>query len=100
MAHAIGNTDRTVGAMLSGEDSKVYGEESLPKDTINCTFRGSAGQSFRAFVVKGVTLRLEGHANDYLGKGLSGGKLIVVPPRGSGFKPDENIIIGNTMLYG
>ena len=100
MAHAIGNTDRTVGAMLSGEVSKVYGEEGLPKDTINCTFRGSAGQSFGAFVVKGVTLRLEGDANDYLGKGLSGGKLIVVPPRGSGFKPDENIIIGNTVLYG
>jgi glutamate synthase (NADPH) large chain len=100
MAHPIGNTDRTVGAMLSGEVSKVYGEEGLPKDTINCTFTGSAGQSFGAFLVKGVTLRLEGDANDYLGKGLSGGKIVVVPPKGSGFKPEDNIIIGNTVLYG
>lgn len=100
MAHSIGNTDRTVGAMLSGEVSKVYGEEGLPKDTINCTFNGSAGQSFGAFLVKGVSFRLEGDANDYLGKGLSGGKIIVVPPVGSTFKPEENIIIGNTVLYG
>jgi glutamate synthase (NADPH/NADH) large chain len=100
MAHPIGNTDRTVGAMLSGEVSKVYGEEGLPKDTINCTFTGSAGQSFGAFLVRGVTLRLEGDANDYLGKGLSGGKIMVVPPKGSAFKPEENIIIGNTVLYG
>ncbi len=100
MAHSIANTDRTVGAMLSGEISKVYGEEGLPKDTINCTFTGSAGQSFGAFLVKGVSFRLEGDANDYLGKGLSGGKIIVVPPVGSSFKPEENIIIGNTVLYG
>jgi glutamate synthase (NADPH) large chain len=100
MAHPIANTDRTVGAMLSGEVSKVYGEEGLPKDTVNCTFTGSAGQSFGAFLVKGVTLRLEGDANDYLGKGLSGGKIVVVPPIGSIFKPEENIIIGNTVLYG
>jgi len=100
MASPIGNTDRTVGAMLSGEVSKVYGEEGLPKDTINCSFTGSAGQSFGAFLVKGVTLRLEGDANDYLGKGLSGGKIVVVPPKNSIFKPEENIIIGNTVLYG
>jgi glutamate synthase (NADPH) large chain len=96
----IKNTDRAVGSMLSGEISKRYGAEALPEDTINCIFKGSAGQSFGAFLVKGVTLRLEGDSNDYLGKGLSGGKIIVVPPTGSTFKPDENIIVGNTTLYG
>ncbi|MBI9061429.1 MAG: glutamate synthase large subunit [Marinilabiliaceae bacterium] len=100
VASDIINTDRTVGAMLSGEISKKYGEEGLPKNTINCTFHGSAGQSFGAFLTKGVSFRLEGDANDYLGKGLSGGKVIVVPPNGSTFKPEENIIIGNTVLYG
>ncbi len=100
MARPIKNTDRTVGAMLSGEISKLYGEEGLPADTIHATFTGSAGQSFGAFLVKGVTFRLEGDANDYLGKGLSGGKIVVVPPIGSSFKPEENIIIGNTVLYG
>ena len=94
------NVNRTVGAMLSGTISKRYGEEALPEDTINCIFHGSAGQSFGAFLVKGVTLRLEGDSNDYLGKGLSGGKIIVVPPVGSTFKPEENIIVGNTTLYG
>ncbi len=100
LAHPISNTDRTVGAMLSGEVSKLYEEEGLPRNTINCTFTGSAGQSFGAFLVKGVSFRLEGDANDYLGKGLSGGKIIVVPPSGSTFVPEENIIIGNTVLYG
>jgi glutamate synthase (NADPH/NADH) large chain len=100
IAKPIANTDRTVGAMLCGEISKAYGEEGLPKNTINCTFNGSAGQSFGAFLTQGVSFRLEGDANDYLGKGLSGGKIIVVPPHGSTFKPDENIIIGNTVLYG
>ncbi len=100
MASDIINTDRTVGAMLSGEVSKRYGEEGLPKNTINCTFHGSAGQSFGAFLSKGVSFRLEGDANDYLGKGLSGGKVIVVPPTGTTFKPEDNIIIGNTVLYG
>jgi glutamate synthase (NADPH/NADH) large chain len=100
IAKSINNVDRTVGAMLSGEVSKKYGEEGLPKDTINCTFSGSAGQSFGAFLVKGVNFRLEGDANDYLGKGLSGGTIIVVPPVGSTFKPEENIIIGNTVMYG
>ena len=94
------NIDRTIGAMLSGEISKRYGEAGLPEDTINCTFHGTAGQSFGAFLVKGVTLRLEGDCNDYIGKGLSGGKIIVVPPLGSTFKPEENILIGNTSLYG
>jgi glutamate synthase (NADPH/NADH) large chain len=100
ISHTLKNTDRTIGAMLSGEISQRYGEEGLPEDTIQCTFLGTAGQSFGAFVVKGVTFRLEGDANDYFGKGLSGGKLIVVPPSGSTFKPEENIIIGNTSLYG
>ena len=100
IAHDIRNVDRTIGAMLSGEISKRYGEKGLPEDTINCTFYGSAGQSFGAFLVKGVNFKLEGDANDYLGKGLSGGTISVVPPAGSGFVPEENIIIGNTILYG
>ncbi len=100
LAHPISNTDRATGAMLSGEVSKIYEEEGLPRNTINCTFTGSAGQSFGAFLVNGVSFRLEGDANDYLGKGLSGGKIIVVPPAGSVFNPGENIIIGNTVLYG
>ena len=100
IAHDIRNVDRTIGAMLSGEISKRYGEKGLPEDTINCTFHGSAGQSFGAFLVKGVSFRLEGDANDYLGKGLSGGSISVVPPAGSKFVPEENIIIGNTILYG
>ncbi|MBZ4676034.1 MAG: gltB [Anaerophaga sp.] len=100
MAYPVNNTDRAVGAMLSGEVSRIYGEEGLPKNTINCSFSGSAGQSFGAFLVNGVSFRLEGEANDYLGKGLSGGKIIVVPPTGHKFKPEENIIIGNTVLYG
>lgn len=100
MSHTITNVDRTVGAMLSGEISKRYGEVALPEDTINATFYGTAGQSFGAFLVKGATFRLEGDSNDYIGKGLSGGKIIVVPPFGSTFKPEENIIVGNTSFYG
>ena len=96
----IHNTDRTVGSMLSGEISKAYGEEGLPEDTINATFFGSAGQSFGAFLASGVSFRLEGESNDYLGKGLSGGKIVVVPPIGTTFRPEDNIIIGNTVLYG
>ena len=96
----IKNIDRATGAMLSYEISQFYGEEGLPDNTIQCTFRGSAGQSFGSFLAKGVTFRLEGDANDYLGKGLSGGRLIVVPPAGSTFEPEKNIIIGNTVLYG
>ncbi len=100
ISHPIVNVDRTSGAMLSGEISKRYGEAGLPDDTINCTFHGTAGQSFGAFLVKGITFRLEGDSNDYIGKGLSGGKIIVVPPVGSTFKPEENIIVGNTSFYG
>jgi glutamate synthase (NADPH/NADH) large chain len=96
----IVNVNRTVGAMLSGKISKRYGETGLPDDTINCIFHGSAGQSFGAFLAKGVSLRLQGDSNDYLGKGLSGGKITVVPPSKSAFEPSENIIVGNTTLYG
>jgi glutamate synthase (NADPH/NADH) large chain len=100
LAKPIHNTDRTVGAMLSGEVTKIYGEEGLPDGTLNCKFSGSAGQSFGAFLVKGINFVLEGESNDYLGKGLSGGRIIVVPPMGATFKPELNIIIGNTVLYG
>ncbi|MBN2484434.1 MAG: glutamate synthase large subunit [Bacteroidales bacterium] len=96
----INNTNRTVGAMMSGEIVKIHGEAGLPDDTVNCKFYGSAGQSFGAFLTGGVTFTLEGDSNDYLGKGLSGGRIIVVPPKGSAFKPEQNIIVGNTLLYG
>ncbi|HEY5469315.1 MAG TPA: glutamate synthase large subunit [Bacteroidales bacterium] len=97
---AIHNTDRTIGAMLSGKITKLYGPAGLPEGTISCRFNGSAGQSFGAFLSPGIELYLEGESNDYLGKGLSGGRIIVVPPTGSTFEPDKNIIIGNTVLYG
>ncbi|MDR3272691.1 MAG: glutamate synthase large subunit [Flavobacteriaceae bacterium] len=100
LTHKIHNTDRTVGAMLSGEIAKKYGEKGLPDGTINCTFSGSAGQSFGAFLAQGVTLTLKGDANDYLGKGLSGGKIIVMPQSSANFRPEFNIIAGNTLLYG
>jgi glutamate synthase (NADPH/NADH) large chain len=100
ISHEITNTDRTTGAMLSGEISRRYGEEGLPNNTIMANFNGTAGQSFGAFLVKGVSFRLEGQSNDYIGKGLSGGRIIVVPPEGSTFKPEENIIVGNTSFYG
>jgi glutamate synthase domain-containing protein 2/glutamate synthase domain-containing protein 3 len=96
----IRNVHRTVGAMLSGEVVRKHGSKGLPDDTIRISFTGSAGQSFGAFLAKGVSLVLEGDANDYVGKGLSGGKIIVFPPRDSTFKPEENILIGNTVLYG
>ena len=96
----IRNVHRTVGTMLSGEVTRKYGSAGLPDDTIRLHFTGSAGQSFGAFLAKGITLELEGDANDYTGKGLSGGKLIVYPPRGSTFVPEENIIVGNVVLYG
>jgi glutamate synthase domain-containing protein 3 len=96
----IRNTHRTVGAMLSGEIARRYGSEGLPDDTIRFEFTGSAGQSFGAFLVKGVTMVLEGEANDYVGKGLSGGRLIVYPPRTASFQPEQNILVGNVVLYG
>jgi len=100
MSRVIKNTDRTVGGMLSGEIAKKYGNEGLADNTIQCKFTGSAGQSFGAFLAHGITFKLEGDANDYVGKGLSGGKIIIVPPAVSTYKPEENIIAGNTLLYG
>ena len=94
------NTNRTVGTILGYHITKKYGAEGLPEDTVNAHFNGSAGMSFGAFVPKGVTMTLEGDANDYLGKGLSGGKISVYPPRHSDFVPEENIIVGNVCLYG
>jgi glutamate synthase (NADPH/NADH) large chain len=96
----IKNTHRTVGAMLSGEIARKHGSAGLPADTIRFKFNGSAGQSFGAFLAAGVTLELEGDANDYVGKGLSGGRIIVYPPRASTFVPEANILIGNVVLYG
>ncbi|MDX9920003.1 MAG: glutamate synthase large subunit [Paludibacter sp.] len=96
----ITNIDRAVGAMLSGEIAKRYGQAGLPVDTIRAYFKGSAGQSFGAFLSKGVYFELVGESNDYLGKGLSGGKIVVKAPKESTFKPEENIIAGNTILYG
>ncbi len=96
----VKNTDRTIGAMLSGEVAKRYGHAGLPDDTIHFTMRGTAGQSFGAWLAHGVTLDLIGEANDYVGKGLSGGRIIVRPPEGSGIVPEESIIVGNTVLYG
>ncbi len=96
----IRNVHRTVGTMLSGEVARRYGSAGLPDETIHFDFSGSAGQSFGAFLAKGITLELEGEANDYVGKGLSGGRIIVYPPRQSLFKAEENILIGNTVLYG
>jgi glutamate synthase (NADPH/NADH) large chain len=96
----IKNTDRAVGAMLSGEVAKRYGHAGLPDDTIYVKFTGTAGQSFGAWLAKGVTLELEGEANDYVGKGISGGRLLIYPPRRSGIVPEESIIVGNTVLYG
>ena len=96
----IRNTDRTTGAMLSGEIAKRYGHEGLPPDTITVNFKGTAGQSFGAFLARGVSFELEGDANDYVGKGLSGGRIVMRPPAKSGIVPEESIIIGNTVLYG
>jgi glutamate synthase (NADPH/NADH) large chain len=97
---AICNRDRTVGAMLSGEVAKRYGHAGLAEDSIWLSFKGTAGQSFGAWLAHGVTLDLMGEANDYVGKGLSGGKLIVRPDPSSGIAPEESIIVGNTVLYG
>jgi len=96
----IRNVHRTVGAMLSGEIARRYGAAGLPDNTIKFHFSGSAGQSFGAFLARGVSLELEGDSNDYVGKGLSGGRLVVYPPRNSTFVPEENILIGNVVLYG
>ncbi|HVR22913.1 MAG TPA: glutamate synthase-related protein, partial [Candidatus Polarisedimenticolia bacterium] len=96
----VRNVHRTVGTMLSGEIARAYGSVGLPDDTIRIHLTGSAGQSLGAFLANGVTVTLEGEANDYVGKGLSGGRLVVYPPRASGFAAEENILIGNVVLYG
>jgi glutamate synthase domain-containing protein 3 len=97
---AINNVNRTTGAMLSGQICKIYGEDGLAEDTVYFKFKGVAGQSFGAWLAKGVTFELEGLSNDYIGKGISGGKIIVYPDRNASYKPEENIIIGNTTFYG
>jgi len=97
---AIRNVHRTVGAMLGGEIARRYGSAGLPEGAIHFRFQGSAGQSFGAFVPAGVTLELEGDSNDYLGKGLSGGRIIAYPPKTSSFLPEESILVGNVVLYG
>ncbi|QQO09394.1 glutamate synthase large subunit [Breznakiella homolactica] len=96
----VRNTDRAVGTMLSYEVSRRFGGQGLPENFVTVDFSGSAGQSFGAFLAKGITFRLAGDANDYLGKGLSGGRIVVAPPEGSSFNTNENIIAGNTVLYG
>ena len=96
----IKNTNRVVGTILGSDVTRKFGPEGLPEDTIDIHFQGSAGQSFAAFTPSGITFRLEGDANDYFGKGLSGSKLILYPPEGSTFKPEENIIVGNVAFYG
>ena len=96
----INNTDRSVGAMLSGEVAKKYGHKGLNDETINIKLEGTAGQSFGAFLAKGVSLELQGEGNDYVGKGISGGRIAIYPPSNSNIVPDKNIIVGNTVLYG
>src|SRR5690606_16331182 len=96
----IVNINRTVGTILSHEIAKRYSQQGLPEDTVTIRLAGSAGQSLGAFLARGVTIQLEGDANDYVGKGLSGGRVIVSPPRESSFVASENIIVGNVCLYG
>ncbi len=99
-AYDVKNTDRTIGTLLSNEISKIYGSAGLPDNTINYKFKGSAGQSFGAFATKGISFELEGEANDYVGKGLSGAQLAIYPSAAATFVPEDNIIIGNVALYG
>ena len=96
----INNTDRSAGAMLSGALARLYGHNGLPLDTIHVSLKGTAGQAFGAWLARGITFELEGEGNDYVGKGLSGGRIIVKPPRNSGIVPEESIIVGNTVMYG
>ena len=96
----IKNTDRTAGAMLSGAVARRYGHAGLPDDTIAISLTGTGGQSFGAWLAKGVSLDLVGQGNDYVGKGLSGGRISIRPPEESGIVPEESIIVGNTVLYG
>ena len=96
----IRNINRTVGTMLSSQVARKYGLAGLPDDTIQIKFKGSAGQSFGAFLAHGISLTLEGEANDYVGKGLSGGRIVIFPPQGAQYVPEENMIVGNVVLYG
>jgi glutamate synthase (NADPH/NADH) large chain len=96
----INNTDRSAGAMLSGTVAKIYGHAGLPLDTIHVNFTGTSGQAFGAWLAQGITFELEGEGNDYVGKGLSGGRIIIKPPRNGGIVPEESIIVGNTVMYG
>ena len=96
----INNTDRSVGAMLSGIVAKKFGHKGLPDESINIKLKGTAGQSFGAFLAKGISLELQGEGNDYVGKGISGGRIAIYPPTNSNLIPEENIIVGNTVLYG
>ena len=98
--YRIHNTDRSTGTMLSGQIALRYGNKGLPGHSLNITFKGAAGQSFGAFLVKGLQFTLQGEANDYVGKGLSGGRIILLPPKGADFVPENNTIAGNTLLYG
>jgi glutamate synthase (NADPH/NADH) large chain len=100
LATKIRNIDRSTGAMLSGEVAKRYGHEGLPDDTIHVSLKGTSGQSFGAWLAKGITFELEGEGNDYVGKGLSGGRIIVKPAPDSGITPEDSIIVGNTVMYG
>jgi glutamate synthase (NADPH/NADH) large chain len=100
LERTVRNVDRTVGAMLSGEVARRHGHAGLPEDTISVKFTGTAGQSFGAFLARGVSIELTGDANDYVGKGLSGGRIVVKPPKGLSRDPADNIIVGNTVLYG
>jgi glutamate synthase (NADPH/NADH) large chain len=100
IAMEINNTDRSAGAMLSGAVAKIYGHAGLPHDTIHVGFKGTAGQAFGAWLARGITFDLEGEGNDYVGKGLSGGRLIVRPPHNSSIVPEDSIIVGNTVMYG
>src|SRR6185312_8445583 len=99
-ALAVRNVNRTVGTMLGSEVTRRHGGAGLPDGTIDLTFTGSAGQSFGAFLPRGVTLRLEGDANDYVGKGLSGGRIVVRPDRTASFAAEDNVVAGNVVLYG
>ena len=100
ISRTVRNSDRTVGAMLSGRVARKYGEDGLPDGTISIALAGSGGQSFGAFLAPGVAIRLSGDANDYMGKGIGGGRIVIVPPEGSGFVAEDNIIVGNVALYG
>ena len=100
LEYRIRNAHRSVGAMLSGAIARRYGHEGLPEDTLHVAFTGIAGQSFGAFLARGMTFELQGATNDYVGKGLSGGRVVVYPDPESPARPEENIIIGNTVMYG